>query len=93
MDISKYVVGIIAVAVYLVCLILHSIKIIDNRWLPLIAGALGIIFNVWYSRGIDFGIFVGGLASGLAATGIDQAIDFFKNTFRKEDHDDDESTQ
>ncbi len=93
MNFGDYIVGIIAVAVYLVCLVLHSLKFIDNRWLPLIAGALGIIFNVWYSRAFNFGIFVAGLASGLSATGIDQAIDFFRDTFRKEDHDDDESTQ
>lgn len=90
MDFKEYVVGIIAVAVYLICLILHSIKFIDNRWLPLIAGALGIIFNIWYQRGVDFSVFVGGLASGLSAVGIDQTIDFFKETFRKEDENDGE---
>jgi len=77
MDIKEYIVGIIAVAVYLVCFILHSLKFIDNKWLPLIAGALGIIFNIWYSRSVNFGVFVCGLASGLSATGIDQAISFF----------------
>ena len=86
MNFNDYIVGIIAVAVYLVCLIFHSIKFLDNRWLPLIAGALGIIFNVWYSKSFSFGVFVGGLASGLSATGIDQAIDFFKNTFKKENN-------
>ena len=88
MNINEYVVAIVAVAVYLVCLILHSIKFIDNRWLPLIAGALGILFNVWYSRSFNFAVFLGGLASGLSATGIDQAIDFFRDTFKKEDNDD-----
>jgi len=87
MNINEYVVAIVAVAVYLVCLILHSIKFIDNRWLPLIAGALGIIFNIWYAKSFSFSIFLGGLASGLSATGIDQAIDFFKNTFKKEGDD------
>lgn len=83
MNFNDYIVGIIAVGVYLICVILHSIKFIDNRWLPLIAGVLGIGFNIWYSKSVDFGIFVGGLASGLAAVGIDQGkekiIDIFKN--------------
>ena len=91
MDIREYIVGIIAVAVYLVCFIIHSIKIFDNRWLPLVAGALGIIFNIWYSRSVDFGIFVCGLASGLAATGIDQAISFFTKLNEKEKDDETES--
>ena len=91
MEIKEYIVGIIAVAVYLVCFILHSIKFFDNRWLPLVAGALGIIFNVWYSRGFSFGIFVCGLASGLSATGIDQAISFFTKPFIEKKGEDDEN--
>jgi len=85
MDIKEYIVGIIAVAVYLVCFILHSLKFIDNKWLPLIAGALGIIFNIWYSRSVNFGVFVCGLASGLSATGIDQAISFFTKIGKEKD--------
>ena len=90
--INEYIVGIIAVAVYLVCFIIHSIKFFDNRWLPLIAGALGIIFNIWYSRSFSFSVFVCGLASGLSATGIDQAVKFFKDsiTIDSEEEDDEE---
>ena len=83
--INEYIVGIIAVAVYLVCFIIHSIKFFENKWLPLVAGALGIIFNIWYQRHVDFGVFVCGLASGLSATGIDQAVDFFKNLIKKDE--------
>ena len=94
MEIKEYIVGIIAVAVYLVCFILHALKFINNKWLPLIAGALGIIFNVWYSKGFSFGIFVCGLASGLSATGIDQAISFFTHIgSNKEDENDEKESE
>lgn len=94
MEIKEYIVGIIAVAVYLVCFILHSIKFFDNRWLPLIAGALGIIFNIWYSRSVNFSVFVCGLASGLSATGIDQAISFFTHIgSNKEDENDEKESE
>jgi hypothetical protein len=74
MDYSGYVVSAVAVAVYLVCAILHSIDKFDNKWLPATAGILGIAFNVWFTRSFDFSVFIGGLASGLSATGFDQMV-------------------
>lgn len=44
-----------------------------DRFIPLIMGALGIFLNVWASGwAITPSIILGGLASGLAATGTNQ---------------------
>lgn len=88
MDINEYVVGAIAVGVYLVCLVLHSIPKFPNKFLPLVAAALGIAFNAWYAWSFDFGIFVGGLASGLSAVGIDQGKDMIVNIYKEVRKDD-----
>ena len=85
MNINDYIVGIVAVAVYIICLVLHAIKFIPNKFLPLIAVVLGVAFNVWFSAKIDFIVFVGGLASGLSAVGIDNVIDFIKNASKKDE--------
>lgn len=74
MDFDGYVVSAVAVAVYLICAILHSMKWFDNRYIPAVAGLLGIAFNIWFTGSFDFSIFLGGLASGLSATGFDQMV-------------------
>ena len=44
-----------------------------DRFIPLICGICGVFFNVWVSGwAISPGIILGGLASGLAATGANQ---------------------
>ena len=54
-----------------------------NRFIPLIMAALGVVLNVWMN-GFAFTpeILLGGLASGLASTGLHQAFKQFieKNT-------------
>ena len=70
--IQNYVVVAIMVAVYLVCFILKKFLKDNSKWIPLIAGLLGIGFNTWVNHGFSFDIFLNGLASGLAATGLDQ---------------------
>lgn len=47
---------------------------VDNKWIPTICAIVGVIINVWINEGIDPAILLGGLASGLAATGLDQLI-------------------
>ena len=74
MDIQKYVVVSIMVAVYLVCEIVKPFLKSGTKWLPLIAGVLGILFNVWLNLSFSFDIFLNGLASGLSATGLNQLI-------------------
>lgn len=51
------------------------IKDVDNKWIPTICALVGVVINVWVQGWtIDPAILLGGLASGLAATGLDQMI-------------------
>lgn len=49
-----------------------------NRFIPLIMAVLGVVLNVWLN-GFAFSpeILLGGLASGLASTGLHQAFKQF----------------
>ena len=76
MNIQDYIVACIAVFVYLLLLILKPI-IPENarKFIPLIAGLLGVFANIWLNQWeVSFPIVLEGLASGLSATGIDQLI-------------------
>lgn len=74
MNIKDYIVVSIMAAVYLVCEILKPFLKDKTKWLPLLAGVLGILFNMWLNMGFSFDIFLNGLASGLSATGLNQLI-------------------
>ena len=90
MNTSEYIVGCVAVAVYLTCVVLHTIPKFPNKFLPLIAALLGVGFNAWFTWSFGFATFVGGLASGLGAVGIDQGKDVIVNLIkevRKNDED------
>lgn len=81
MDIlDQYVVVVVmASCVGIGAIIKHSLPFIPNKYIPLILGALGILFNAWSQQwAFDLNIVLGGLASGLAATG---AFEMFKNLF------------
>lgn len=46
---------------------------VDNKYIPTICAALGVILAIWINwPGIDAGVILSGLFSGLAATGVDQ---------------------
>lgn len=69
------VVGICLCVGYIIKYVLPSKKI--NQFIPLIVGVLGVFLNVWVN---DFAItpeiLLGGLASGLASTGM---YELFRN--------------
>lgn len=45
-----------------------------NRYIPLIVGVLGVVFNSWLNAwALSPEILLGGLASGLASTGLHEA--------------------
>lgn len=49
-----------------------------NRFIPLIMAALGVILNMWMNEfAFSPEILLGGLASGLASTGVHQAFKQF----------------
>ena len=66
------VLGICLCAGYILKHLVPTEKI--NRFIPLIMGALGVILNLWLSGWVlTPQVLLGGLASGLAATGVHQA--------------------
>lgn len=86
MNIQEYVVVTIAVFTYL---ILAMVKpILPEKWcrfIPLMAGALGVFGNIWLNNWqVNFPIVLEGLASGLSATGIDQLIKQTTGYYTKE---------
>ena len=53
-----------------------------NKYIPLIMGVLGVVLNAWFNAWqLTPEILLGGLASGLASTGLYQA---FKNLIGKQ---------
>jgi len=74
MDFSNYMVPAVAVAVYLVCAVIKKFLGENSRYLPLIAGFLGVVFAIWYQGSFGFDVFLSGMASGLGATGIDNIV-------------------
>lgn len=67
------IVGICCCAGYI---IKSSLNFIPNKYIPLIMGVLGCALNVWICGDINPEIILGGLFSGLVATGLHQV---FKN--------------
>lgn len=92
MNIQDYVVASICVAVYLLVMIIKPIISEHNlnKWIPLIAGILGIFFNVWINEWtFSFDVFLNGLASGISATGLDQLIKQSSGYYDKAEEEDD----
>lgn len=48
-----------------------------NRFIPLTMAVLGVLLNVWVSGAITPEVILGGLASGLASTGMHQLLTQF----------------
>lgn len=54
-----------------------------NKYIPLIMGVLGVLLNVWYNDWLFTpSVLLGGLASGLASTGL---YEIGKNLIKTED--------
>lgn len=69
----------IVVLVMAICLsigyiIKHSLSFIPNKYIPLILGVIGVIVNIWVNKAFTPEVLLGGLASGLAATGAFEAV-------------------
>jgi hypothetical protein len=73
---SQYVVVVVmAICLAVGYVIKHSLNFIPNKYIPLIMGILGTVLNVWLnSWAFTPEIFLGGLASGLAATGAFELV-------------------
>ena len=72
---ANYVVAItMAICLAIGYLIKHSLNFIPNKYIPLILAIIGIGVNVWVNQTFTPEILLGGLASGLAATGAFEAV-------------------
>lgn len=63
-----------------------------NQFIPLIVGSLGVLLNIWISGWtVSPDIILGGLASGLASTGMYELFRNFLEKFsEKEDQDEED---
>lgn len=79
---SQYVVVVVvAICIAVGYIIKHSLDFIPNRYIPLILGILGVIINSWVANwAFTPDIFLGGIASGLASTGV---FEMSRNMFDK----------
>ena len=48
------------------------IKDVDNKYIPTVCAVIGVLINVWVMGDFTPQVLLGGLASGLSATGLDQ---------------------
>lgn len=73
---SQYVVVIVmAICLAVGYVIKHSLNFIPNKYIPLVMAILGTVLNVWVnSWAFTPEILLGGLASGLAATGAFELV-------------------
>ena len=74
---SEYVVAVVIGICFAVGYILKNLIPSDkiNRYIPLIMGCLGIVLNTWLNEwSFTPSVLLGGLASGLAATGTNELI-------------------
>lgn len=84
MNIQEYVTVTVMAAVWLVIQIFKKpvfdkFRLMD--YIPLFAAVLGSVFVLWINGQINFPLFLEGLASGFAATGLNEGINavFFNN--------------
>ncbi len=71
--IEQFYMPIIIVACLCIGYILKKIDFVPDKFIPLIMGILGVTF-AFISNGLSFEVFVGGLFSGLASTGLHQVF-------------------
>lgn len=77
MDITEYVVPTVMAAVWI---ILQIVKVAlgeeskIRRFIPLFSALLGVVFTFWVSGTLDFTLFLQGIASGFAATGLNESV-------------------
>ncbi len=77
MDIEEYVAVTVMAAVWIIMQILkkplfEGLNLKD--YIPLFSALLGVVFVFWINGAMDFPLFLEGIASGFAATGLNEGI-------------------
>lgn len=65
-------------------IIKYCIPQVSNNYIPLILASLGLVINIWVAGAITPTVVLGGLFSGLSATGL---YETFRNFITKENQD------
>ena len=82
------IVGICLCVGFIVKYLIPTPKI--NKFIPLIAGILGLILNIWINKGIvTADVILAGLFSGLASTGLYEAFSNIIKTINSKSKDSD----
>lgn len=68
-------------------LIKNAIKIIPSRYIPIICALVGVGINIWINMKITPCVFVEGLVSGVAATGMFETVRNFVGGKKENDKD------
>lgn len=80
--INEYlVIGVVLGCCAIGYIIKTSFDFIPNKYIPLIMAVLGIALNIAIVQNFNMNVFLGGILSGLASTGLHQA---FKNIIEKQ---------
>lgn len=58
-------------------LVKNALKFIPNRYIPIICAAVGVGINIWINMAVTPCVFVEGLVSGIAATGMFETVKNF----------------
>lgn len=76
MDLTTYAVPVIMAICWCIGFIVKKwVKDVDNKYIPTIVALLGILLNVWMNGWLFTPeIILGGLASGLGSTGINELV-------------------
>lgn len=82
---SYLVLVVVGVCLMIGYVIKQSLDFIPNKYIPLIMALLGIFVNVWVAGMFTPEVLLGGMFSGLASTGLYEAL---RNLIERKDEED-----
>ena len=53
------------------------VKDVDNKYIPTILAAIGVLLNIWITKDLNVEIILSGMLSGLTSTGLHQVFKSF----------------
>lgn len=71
---SYLVLAVVGVCLCLGYVIKTSLDFVPNKYIPLIMAVIGILLNVWVAGALTIEVLLGGMFSGLASTGLYEAL-------------------
>ena len=68
---------IIGVCLCIVYILKKWVKDVDNKYIPTILAAIGVLLNIWITKDLNVEIILSGMLSGLTSTGLHQVFKSF----------------